>query len=102
MNDNTDNILEALFSAARAAQPDTSRIEFGFETRFAARLREENRGSLAAWAWKLCPFFAALALSAGWWNYSSLRSEADAQIVVEATRANDDQALLVYMTGEHP
>src|ERR1700722_15540864 len=101
MSDNTDEILEKLFSAARAAQPDTSRVEFGFETRFAARLREETRGSLAAWAWKLCPFFAALAIAVGWWNYSSLRSDADTQIVVEATRANDDQTLLAYMTGEH-
>ena len=100
MSDNTDEILENLFSAARAAQPDTSRVEFGFETRFAARLREETRGSLAAWAWRLCPFFAALAIAVGWWNYSSLRSDTDAQIVVEATRANDDQTLLAYMTGE--
>ena len=101
MNDNTDKTLETLFAAVRAAQPDTSRLEFGFETRFAARLREETRGSLGAWAWKLCPFFAALALAVGWWNYSNLRSDADAQIVVEATSANDDQTLLAYMTGEH-
>jgi hypothetical protein len=101
MSDNTEKILETLFSAARAAHPDTSRLEFGFETRFAARLREETRGSLAAWAWKLCPFFAALAIAVGWWNYSTLRSDADAQIVVEATSASDDQTLLAYMTGEH-
>ena len=101
MSDNSDEILKTAFSAARATPPDTSRLEFGFETRFAARLREETRGSLAAWAWKLCPFFAALALAVGWWNYSSLRSDTDAQIVVEATRANDDQTLLAYMTGEH-
>src|SRR5580692_3973459 len=100
MSDNTDKTLETLFSAARAAQPDTSRLEFGFETRFAARLREENHGSLAAWAWKLCPFFAAIAIAVGWWNYSTLRSDTDAQIVVEAARANDDQTLLAYMTGE--
>jgi hypothetical protein len=101
MSDDPEKILETLFSAARAAQPETSRVEFGFETRFAARLREETRSSLAAWAWKLCPFFAALALAVGWWNYSNLRSDTDAQIVVEAARANDDQTLLAYMTGEH-
>jgi len=101
MSDNPEEILQSLFSAARAAQPDTSRLEFGFETRFGARLREETRGSLGTWAWKLCPFFAAIALAAGWWNYSNLRSDADAQIVVEATTSNDDQTLLAYMTGEH-
>jgi hypothetical protein len=102
MSDNTDQTLEILFAAARAAQPDTSRQEFGFETRFAARLREETRGSLSAWAWKLCPFFAAIALAVGWWNYSTLKSDTDAQIVVEAASANDDQTLLAYMTGERP
>jgi len=101
MSDNTDKILENLFSTARAAQPDTSRVELGFETRFAARLREEARASLGAWAWRLCPFFAALAIAVGWWNYSNLRSDTDAQIVVEAASANDDQTLLAYMTGEH-
>jgi hypothetical protein len=102
MSNNTDKILETLFAEARAAQPDTARVEFGFETRFAARLREETRGSLGAWAWKLCPFFAALALAVGWWSYLDLRSDTETQIVVEATRANDDQTLLAYMTGEHP
>lgn len=101
MNDNSDDILDSLFSAARAGQRDTSRLEFGFETRLAARLREESRGSLAAWAWKLCPFFAALAVAVGCWNYANLRSDADTQIVVEATSGSDDQILLAYMTGEH-
>ena len=64
MNDDPEEKLSALFAAARADERDTSRVEFGFETRLAARLREESGGSLAAWAWKLCPFFAALALAA--------------------------------------
>jgi hypothetical protein len=101
MNDNSDETLDSLLAAARTDQPDTSRMEFGFETRLAARLREDTRGSLAAWAWKLCPFFAALALAVGCWNYANLRSDADTQIVVEATSGSDDQVLLAYMTGEH-
>lgn len=100
MKDNPDQLLDDLLSAARAAQPETSRLEFGFETRLAARLREERRGSLAAWAWRLCPFFAMLALAVGGWNYANLRTDADTQIVVEATSGNDDQILLAYMTGD--
>ena len=36
MNDNPDQKLDALFAAARATAPDTSRAEYGFETRLAA------------------------------------------------------------------
>ena len=99
MNDDPEEKLSALFAAARADERDTSRVEFGFETRLAARLREESGGSLSAWAWKLCPFFAALALAAAWWGQVNLRAEAATQIVTEATQPNEEQVLLAYMTG---
>ena len=57
MNDNFDEKLSALFAAARAAERDTSRAEFGFETRLAARLREDSGGSLAAWGVEAVPVF---------------------------------------------
>lgn len=100
MNDDIEPKLSALFAAARSAERDTSRAEFGFETRLAARLREESAGSLATWAWKLCPFFAALALAASWWGHVNLRAEAATQILTEATEPNAEQVLLTYMTGE--
>lgn len=99
MNDDAEQKLNALFSAARSDQRDTSRVEFGFETRLSARLREEGGGSLFAWAWKLCPFFAALALAASWWGHVNLRAAAATQIVAEATQENAEQVLLAYMTG---
>jgi len=99
MNDDAEQKLNALFAAARATERDTSRAEFGFEARLAARLREESGGSLFAWAWKLCPFFAALALAASWWGHLNLRAEAATQIVAEATQENAEQVLLAYMTG---
>ena len=40
MNNDPEEKLSALFAAARADERDTSRAEFGFETRLAARLRE--------------------------------------------------------------
>ena len=102
MNDNFDEKLDALFAAARASAPDTARAEFAFETRLAARLRAESSGSIFAWAWRLCPFFAALALAVGWWSHSTAeRSEVVSPLASEAAPANDEQMLVAYMTGDH-
>jgi hypothetical protein len=100
MNDNLDQKLDALLAAARAAESDTSRAEFAFETRLAARLRSENSGSLFAWAWRLCPFFAALALAVGWWTHDTERAEMVSPLVSEVAPANDEQLLVAYMTGD--
>ena len=99
MNDNPDPSLDRLLAAARAAAPDTSRVEYAFETRLAARLRAENGASLFAWAWRLCPFFAALALAVAWWSQSSERAEVYSQIAAEAAPGNEE--LLAYLTGDH-
>ena len=98
MNDRPDPQLEALFAAARAGAPDTTRIEYGFETRLAARLREENGASLFAWAWGLCPFFAALALAVAWWSQTTEHAEVYSRIADEAAPAGEE--LLAYMTGD--
>jgi len=98
MNDNPDPQLETLFAAARAEAPDTSRLEYGFETRLAARLREENGASLFAWAWRLCPFFAALALAVAWWTQTAEHGEVYSRIADEAAPAGEE--LLAYMTGD--
>ena len=64
--------LEALFQAARQAQPNTSRAEFGFETRLLARCREEAARPHVGWlAWRLAPIFAALTLALAWWSNST-------------------------------
>lgn len=100
MNDDPDRQLDALLTAARVASPDTSRLEFGFETRLAARLREESGASLFAWAWRLCPFFAALTLAVAWWSQSNERAEVYSEIAAEAAPANEE--LVAYMTGGRP
>jgi hypothetical protein len=100
MNDNLDEKLDALFAAARASAPDTSRAEYGFETRLTARLRAEDAGSLFAWAWRLCPFFAALALAVGWWSHNTERADVVSPLVSESTPANEEQLLVAYMTGD--
>ena len=98
MNDNPDPKLAALFAAARAAVPDTSRVEYAFETRLAARLRAEQGASVFAWAWRLCPFFAALALAVAWWSHSTQGAEVYSRIAAEAAPSSEE--LLAYMTGD--
>lgn len=68
--------LDELFAAARRAAPDTSRLEYAFETRLLARLREERETSVQTWAWRLCPFFAAVAVALTLWSASDTRKEA--------------------------
>ena len=101
MNDNPDQKLDALFAAARGAALDTSRLEYAFETRLKARMRSENATSLFAWAWRLCPFFAALALAVGWWSHDFDRAEVVSPLVSEVAPANDEKLLVAYMTGDH-
>ena len=62
-NSSNDNELDRLFAKARAADSlDTSRIEYGFETRLLARTRA--RATFAAWQWRLLPFFAVITIAA--------------------------------------
>ena len=102
MKNNPEEKLDALFAAARAEELDTSRLEYGFETRVAARLREENGALRFALAWRLCPYFAALALAIGWWSHESRLAESAVQIVAEETGAGEDQLLAAYLTGARP
>jgi hypothetical protein len=103
MNDKPDSLLDTLFAAARREEgTDLSRVEFGFETRVSARLREERSASVYSWAWKLCPFFAAIALAAGVWSRTTAaRVQADASVLSEAASRSDEKLLIAYMTGEH-
>ncbi len=67
MNDDRDELLNRLFDAARTRKADTCALEEHFETRLMARLAElrEERGSWSAWAWRLAPWFATVAIIVG-------------------------------------
>jgi hypothetical protein len=102
MNNDADHRLDALFRAARIEACDTARAEFGFETRLMARLREERASSIFSWAWKLAPFFAALAIAAGVWSrLPGARTDAEATVLAEAARGDEERLLITYMTGDH-
>jgi hypothetical protein len=67
-----DEQLNQLFQAARGSRPDTSRAEYGFETRLLAAIRE-LRKQPTPWAsltWRLMPVFAAIVVVTGVWSYN--------------------------------
>ena len=100
MSDQTDQQIDMLLRAARVPR-DTERVQLGFETRLMARLREERSASVFAWAWKLAPFFATIAIAAVIWSRTpAARVAADAHLFAEAASDRAERALLSYMTGE--
>jgi hypothetical protein len=101
MHTDPDLHLDRLFRAARAEVPDTSRAEFGFETRLLARLREERSASVFTWSWKLAPFFAALAIAAGIWSQSmAARTDSIAGLVEQVSQSAEEAKLVSFLTGE--
>ncbi len=95
--------LDALFRAARENAGDFDHLEFGFETRTLALIRngrEERGPSWLAWAARLCPFAAALALAAGAWAYLSWEDSPDGESVVNAVRLAGVPVLDYYLGGD--
>ena len=72
MNDSNPDPLDALFAAAREQRPDTSRAEYGFETRLMARLRERHQPDpvslFSVVSWRLAPFFAVCVVALALWQ----------------------------------
>ncbi|MEO6788374.1 MAG: hypothetical protein ABI318_19800 [Chthoniobacteraceae bacterium] len=104
---NPHDPLDAIFHAARGedapyieAAGGFGRIEFGFETRMLARIREERGSSWLAWAARLCPFAAALAVAAGVWGYMHREDSPDGESVVDAVRLAGMPVLDYYLGGD--
>jgi hypothetical protein len=87
--------LDELFAAARRAVPETSRLEYAFETRLLARLRDEREVSVQTWAWRLCPFFAAIALALTLWSH--VAAEKEAPLFAQIAEEHDS---LGYLAGD--
>lgn len=96
----SDDPLETLFSSAREERAGTSRVEFGFETRVLARIREERATSWSAWALRLCPYFAALALAAGAWGWFRADDLPAGESIYAAVRQAGLPALDYYLGGD--
>ena len=96
-----DEPLNGLFKAARRVKPDTSRAEYGFETRLVARLRAERERS-APWqavAWRLMPAFAVIVVAAGLWMVAAPSSS---RTDIRSAIADDEgeRTLVTYFTGD--
>jgi len=93
-----DEKLDNLFTAARGVKPDTSRAEYGFETRLAARLRADRKPAAPwyAFAWKLIPAFAAVVVVLGVWTFID-SGTGDLQSAI--TGDHDETALAAFFTG---
>jgi hypothetical protein len=77
-----DSKLDTLFARARGQRPDTSRAEYGFETRLMARLREQRQPDAASlWSvvtWRMVPFFAACIVVLALWQAEVASASTDA------------------------
>jgi hypothetical protein len=93
-----DEKLDNLFAAARGVKPDTSRTEYGFETRLAARLRADRKQTVPwyAFAWKLIPAFAAVVVALGVWTFVD-SGTGDLQSAIAGDR--DETTLAAFFTG---
>jgi hypothetical protein len=68
--------LDALFAAAREQRPDTSRAEYGFETRLMARRQPDAISLWSVVSWRLAPFFAVCVVALALWQ-ADISSESD-------------------------
>ena len=92
--------LTTLFRTVCADAPDTSRAEFGFETRVMARIRAERSTSWQGWAWRLCPFFTALAVATGAWFYTHREVAPETESFYDAVRLAGTPIVSFYLAGE--
>jgi len=93
-----DERLDKLFASARGVKPDTSRAEYGFETRLMAHLRAQREQPMPwyAFAWKLVPAFAAVVVALGVWTYTS-SNITDLQSAIAGD--HEENALASYLAG---
>jgi hypothetical protein len=103
MNNSSQNSgpdLDALLASVRGQRPDTSRLEYAFETRLMARLAEERSTSVFAWAWRLCPYFAILAIAAAFWSRTPTAFVQSEGPVLAEVVAGEDQVLVALTAGD--
>lgn len=94
-----DEQLNNLFARARQASRDTTRAEYGFETRLLARLRDSRPASpWALWTWRLMPFFAAAVIAVGFWSYLS---QTDISMELALEGAGNGATLAHTFTGDY-
>lgn len=101
MNDDSAERLDSFFAAARAAKPDTSLIEYGFESRLMAKIREKRERNFLwhAWVWRLVPFFAGIALVIGLLGLF-IPPAPSQDLFSTVTNGHEENLMVSFLTGE--
>lgn len=95
-----DDSLDRLFAAAREQRLEPSPLDLGFETRLMARIREERKTSWFTWAWRMCPYFAALAIAVGAWGYYNSDGLPDPESVTATLKEGGLTAITYYLGSD--
>lgn len=101
MINNTDEQLNSLFAAARSKKIDTSSLEYGFETRLMARIREKRERKLlwSSWVWRFVPVFATIALVIGLASLL-IGPESSQDLFAAVTNGYEENVMTSFLTGE--
>ncbi len=100
MKDEREELVDRLFRAGRGKRVGFSAVEEHFETRLMARIaeRRERRALWSAWAWRLVPWFAMIAIIIG---VSGLIFDPDRSSDLFALFTGDDEyQVATLFTGE--
>ena len=100
-NDRDDDRMERLFAAARKSQPYNTHLEYGFETRIMAQIRELSSGPkpFFSWAWRLIPALVVVVMMLGAWTYISEQRQLIGLSSIAGIN-NEETMLVASLTGE--
>ncbi len=99
--DRADDRLEELFELARQSKYDTGRIEYGFETRVMARIKEQGAGQTLffSWALKLMPALIVVVIMISAWAH--MEDSGQLLVLNLDTAGNSEETMLAAsLTGE--
>ena len=100
-SDRDDDRIERLFAAARKSQPYNTHLEYGFETRVMAKIRERRNGQkpFFSWAWRFMPTLVVVVMMLGAWTYISEQSQLIGLSSIAGIN-NEETMLVASLTGE--
>jgi hypothetical protein len=102
--DPNEEKIERLFAAARKAEPYEKEIElidYGFETRLMAKIRNQvgRQTPFFLWAWRLIPVFVSIVIFLGIWAYESRYSHMTDLSAITGI-GNEENTMVAFLTGE--
>ncbi len=100
-NDPSDEKLDRLFAAARRAEPYSTDLEYGFESRVMGKIRAKREGEtpFLMWVWRLIPVFASLIVLIGIWIYAAEPGYAIDLSAISGPR-NEETTIIAFLAGE--